>query len=95
MAPAELEGCLLSHPHVSDACVVGIPDDYSGELPLAYVVLSEEAADRIKRNSKMSAFFCQSIIKVGHSSSLLQFVTKAQSPIGHSMLRLARRVINT
>ena len=29
MAPAELEGCLLNHPDVRDACVVGIPDDYS------------------------------------------------------------------
>jgi len=29
VAPAELEGCLLDHPDVSNACVVGVPDDYS------------------------------------------------------------------
>ncbi len=29
VAPAELEGCILDHRDVSDACVVGIPDDYS------------------------------------------------------------------
>jgi len=29
VAPAELEGCLLDHTDVSNACVVGIPDDYS------------------------------------------------------------------
>ena len=28
VAPAELEGCLLDHPDISNACVVGIPDDY-------------------------------------------------------------------
>lgn len=39
MAPAELEGHLLAHPAVADAGVIGIPDDYSGELPLAFVVL--------------------------------------------------------
>ena len=29
VAPAELEGCILNHPDVSDTCVVGVPDDYS------------------------------------------------------------------
>ena len=28
VAPAELEGCLLDHPDISNACVVGIPDAY-------------------------------------------------------------------
>jgi len=46
VAPAELEGHLLRHPDVADACVVGIPDEYSGELPLAFVALSADAAMR-------------------------------------------------
>ncbi|KAF8895161.1 hypothetical protein BD779DRAFT_1668498 [Infundibulicybe gibba] len=29
VAPAEVEGCVLDHPDVSNVCVVGIPDDYS------------------------------------------------------------------
>ena len=41
-----MEGHLLRHPDVADACVVGIPDEYSGELPLAFVALSAEAAKR-------------------------------------------------
>ena len=32
VAPAELEGCLLDHAAVSDACIVGVPDDYSAHL---------------------------------------------------------------
>ncbi|KAH9947836.1 amp dependent CoA ligase [Amylocystis lapponica] len=48
VAPAELEGHILSHPDASDVGVVGIPDDYSGELPLAFVVPSVAAAARIK-----------------------------------------------
>ncbi|XP_076035903.1 uncharacterized protein LOC143021924 [Oratosquilla oratoria] len=39
VAPAELEGVLLSHPDVADAAVVGLPDPRSGELPTAFVVL--------------------------------------------------------
>ncbi|KIX03522.1 uncharacterized protein Z518_07075 [Rhinocladiella mackenziei CBS 650.93] len=38
VAPAELEDLLLGHPDVEDVAVLGIPDDYSGERPKAYVV---------------------------------------------------------
>jgi 4-coumarate--CoA ligase len=49
VAPAELEGHLLDHPFVSDACVVGVPDDFSGELPFAFIVPNAEAAEVIKQ----------------------------------------------
>jgi 4-coumarate--CoA ligase len=39
VAPAELEELLLSHDMVSDAAVIQVPDDQSGELPRAYIVL--------------------------------------------------------
>jgi len=39
VAPAELEGLLLGHSKVEDCAVIGIPDDYSGERPLGFVVL--------------------------------------------------------
>lgn len=38
VAPAELEGLLISHPKIKDAAVIGIPDEMSGELPFAFVV---------------------------------------------------------
>lgn len=47
MAPAELEGHLLLHPDVVDACVVGVPDEYSGELPMAYIVIHDKARQRM------------------------------------------------
>ena len=40
VAPAELEAHLLTHPAVSDAAVIPIPDDAAGEVPKAYVVKS-------------------------------------------------------
>ncbi|OCH94572.1 amp dependent CoA ligase [Obba rivulosa] len=49
VAPAELEGHLLDHPDVGDVCVVPIPDEYSGELPYAFVVLSGDAQQRVKK----------------------------------------------
>lgn len=44
VAPAELEGALTSHLDITDAAVVGIPDERSGELPRAYVVLRKGAS---------------------------------------------------
>ena len=52
VAPAELEGHLLNNALVSDVCVVGVPDDYSGEVPFAFVVPSAEADEKIKRGER-------------------------------------------
>ncbi|KAJ3534109.1 hypothetical protein NM208_g7686 [Fusarium decemcellulare] len=43
VAPAELEAHLLDHPYVSDCAVIGVADERSGEVPLAFVVKSKEA----------------------------------------------------
>jgi acyl-CoA synthetase (AMP-forming)/AMP-acid ligase II len=45
VAPAELEALLISHPLVADAAVVASPDAEAGEVPKAYLVLSEELRD--------------------------------------------------
>ncbi|KZP31130.1 acetyl-CoA synthetase-like protein [Athelia psychrophila] len=52
VAPAELEGHLLDHPLVTDACVVPIPHEYSGEVPLAFVVPHPSVAQKIKADPK-------------------------------------------
>eukprot|EP00558_Chaetoceros_sp_UNC1202_P012238 CAMPEP_0197238398 /NCGR_PEP_ID=MMETSP1429-20130617/4864_1 /TAXON_ID=49237 /ORGANISM="Chaetoceros sp., Strain UNC1202" /LENGTH=551 /DNA_ID=CAMNT_0042697533 /DNA_START=151 /DNA_END=1806 /DNA_ORIENTATION=- len=41
VAPAELEALLLTHPLISDAAVIPVPDEDSGELPRAYIVLKD------------------------------------------------------
>ena len=43
--PAELEALLLTHPTVTDAAVIGIPDDEAGELPKAFVVAGDDVTD--------------------------------------------------
>ncbi|WP_250285182.1 AMP-binding protein [Frankia sp. CiP1_Cm_nod2] len=40
----EVEDALLSHPAVTEAAVVGLPDDWLGERVTAWVVLSEEVS---------------------------------------------------
>ncbi|KAI0275161.1 amp dependent CoA ligase [Gloeopeniophorella convolvens] len=63
VAPAELEGHLLQHADVADTCVVGIPDEYSGEVPLAFVALSADAAKRAAQSEVEAAKIKDSIAK--------------------------------
>lgn len=52
VAPAELEGFLLDHPDVSDCGVIGVQDEAAGELPFAFVALSQDARKRTSSAGK-------------------------------------------
>jgi 4-coumarate--CoA ligase len=64
VAPAELEGFLLLRPDVVDACVVSIPDDYSGEIPLAFIVLDPDTQKRVRGDQAASIGLKKAIQKV-------------------------------
>jgi long-chain acyl-CoA synthetase len=40
--PSQIEDILYQHPAIKEALVIGIPDKYRGEMPMAYVTLSAE-----------------------------------------------------
>ena len=42
--PSQVENVLLEHPSVKEALVIGVPDDYLGETPRAYVTLQDDAS---------------------------------------------------
>lgn len=43
VAPAELEATLVAMAGITDAAVIGLPDDEAGELPIAFVVTGDPA----------------------------------------------------
>jgi fatty-acyl-CoA synthase len=44
ISSVEVEGCLLRHPAVQEAAIVGLPDEKWGETPHAFVVLKQGSA---------------------------------------------------
>jgi acyl-CoA synthetase (AMP-forming)/AMP-acid ligase II len=46
--PAELEAVLLRHPDVTDAAVIGLPDEEAGEVPVGYVTLRPGASASVE-----------------------------------------------
>ena len=49
--PAEVENAFYSHPAVSEAAVIGIPDPYRGESPKAFIVLKPGYEDKVTAES--------------------------------------------
>ena len=43
ISSVELENCLIAHPHVIEAAVVGVPDERWQERPLAVVVAKQSS----------------------------------------------------
>ena len=53
---------MLNHPFVLDVCVVGVPDEYSGELPFTFIVPDPKAAEIIEKGG--SARVKAAVVKV-------------------------------
>lgn len=41
ISPSEIEGYIIESPEVKSVCVIGIPDDESGELPAAVIIRAD------------------------------------------------------
>ena len=59
----ELEVLIRNHPDVDEVCVLGVPDPYSGEVPVALVVLGDEAKERVEGDNKEAQKISISILK--------------------------------
>jgi acyl-CoA synthetase (AMP-forming)/AMP-acid ligase II len=61
VAPAELEAVLISHPLIADAAVIASPDEEAGEVPKAFLVLKDEAADRESVATEVIAYLAERV----------------------------------
>ncbi len=63
VAPAEVESVLLEHPAVRDCGVVGCPDAAAGEIPVAFVVLRQNAVASDKTKEEICGFVADRLTK--------------------------------
>jgi len=99
VAPAELEGHLIVHPHVQDAGVVGISDEYKGEVPLGFVVLEPSVAKRVqssvseaeKVRGELKKWVADNKVRYKHLDGGIEFVDAVpKNPSGKILRRLLR-----
>jgi acetyl-CoA synthetase len=57
LSTAEIEAALIEHHGVSEAAVVGINDDLTGQAVVAYVALKDDAAEQINGNETSEEAF--------------------------------------
>jgi acyl-coenzyme A synthetase/AMP-(fatty) acid ligase len=94
VAPVELEALLLSHPQVSDACVIPQADAEAGEVPKAYVVgkgsvtaeeLMRFVADNVAQYKKLRAVEFVESLPRSPAGKLLRRVLLAQERAKHAV----------
>ncbi|HKX00775.1 MAG TPA: AMP-binding protein [Bryobacteraceae bacterium] len=61
VGPAEIEDALIEHPAVSEAAVIGVPDELKGEAIVAFVVAKPGSADAANLASDLTAHLVDSL----------------------------------
>ncbi|KAF5243417.1 hypothetical protein FANTH_8239 [Fusarium anthophilum] len=91
VAPAELEDLLHGHPKVKDAAIIGIPDDYSGEMPRAFVVLASGVQGGPEVVRELQEFVAVRKAKHKRLSGGVEFVDQIpKSPSGKILRRMLK-----
>jgi acyl-CoA synthetase (AMP-forming)/AMP-acid ligase II len=87
VAPAEIEHVLVGHPDIKDAAVVGEPHPEYGEVPVAYVVLRDEAS---LSQEKIIEYAAQGLAKYKRLARVVVTEAIPRSPSGKILRRLLK-----
>src|SRR5262249_15164848 len=87
VAPAEVEAVLHGHPSVLDCAVVGVPDERSGEVPVAAVQLDP---DRPAGEAELCRVVADALATYKHVRPVVMVDTIPRLPSGKVLRRTLR-----
>ena len=87
--PAEVEAIMYRHPAVAEVGVVGVPDPYRGEDPLAFVVLKPGAKGTVTEAEL--AGWCREAMAVYKAPRHVRFVDALPKTASGKILKRALR----
>jgi acyl-CoA synthetase (AMP-forming)/AMP-acid ligase II len=87
VAPAELEALLLTHPQLSDAAVIPVPDEMSGELPRAYVTIKDGVAAEDVTEEDIKAWVKERVAPFKRLAGGVRFIDKVPKSASGKILR--------
>ncbi len=92
---AELESCIVSHSHVAESAVCGIPDEIKGEVIVAFVVLNEGVIKNFNQLEKELSEKIRKDIGAIATPKQIYFVSKLpKTRSGKIMRRLLKAIAN-
>ncbi len=87
--PVEVDGVLMDHPKIMEACTIGVPDSYRGETVKSYVVVKPGqtlTADEVTR-------FCKEKLAAYKVPKKIEFIDALpKSPVGKILRREVREM---
>lgn len=87
--PREVEEVLYTHPKIRMAMVVGVPDDYYGEVPKAFIVPKDDSAGNITSEEVIA--FCKKNMSSYKMPRIVEFCNELPiSAAGKVLRRLVR-----
>ncbi|KAK6533629.1 hypothetical protein TWF694_002564 [Orbilia ellipsospora] len=91
VAPAELEGHLLNHPKIADCAVIPVPNEKTGELPKAFVVLNQGVQESEEVKKEIQKWVSDHKSRHKHLGGGVEFIDAIpKSPSGKILRRLLR-----
>lgn len=90
VAPAELEDLLLGHPKVEDVAVLSVKDEWSGELPKAYVVLKPGVEESSAVGKEIIAYVKEKKVRYKWVKEVEFIGEIPKSPSGKILRRILR-----
>ncbi|XP_059062588.1 uncharacterized protein LOC131855351 [Achroia grisella] len=90
--PAEIEALLLQHEAILDACVVGLKNKESGEVPLAFVV---KQPGKVVTEKEIQSFVAERLSNPKHLRGGVRFVSEIpKNPSGKILRKELRKMVS-